>query len=122
MRKPYYDFLIDGKPVLMPDEGISITAADMEAEDSGTDESGVLHRFLLREKVLGFSLSYDVLTHEEYRYMRSLVAGKSSFRVKYRDPDGKQLQLTAYCSGYSLALHNVRLGLYKGLKLDIQEC
>ena len=122
MRKPYYDFLIDGKPVLMPDEGVSISASDMEAEDSGTDESGVLHRFLLLEKVLSFSLSYDTLTHEEYRYTRALIQGKSSFGVKYRDPDGKQIKLTAYCSGYSLALHNVRLGLYKGLKFDIQEC
>ena len=122
MRKPYYDFLIDGKPVLMPDEGVSISVSDMETEDSGTDESGVLHRFLLREKVLSVSLSYDVLTHEEYRYMRGLVQGKTTFTVTYRDPDGQRAQKVAYCAGYSLSLHNVRLGLYKGLKIDIQEC
>lgn len=122
MRKPYYDFLIDGKPILMPDEGVSISASDMETEDSGTDESGVLHRFLLREKVRSFGLAYDTLTLEEYRYMRALIRGKTSFEVKYRDPDGQLAELTAYCSGYSLSLHNARLGLFKGLKLEIMEC
>ena len=122
MRKLYYDFLIDGKPVLMPDEGLSIGVSDMETEDSGTDESGVMHRFLLREKVRSFGLAYDTLNLEEYRYMRSLVQGKTTFGVKYRDPDGQLTELTAYCTGYSIALHNARLGLFKGLKLEILEC
>ena len=122
MRKLYYDFLIDGKPVLMPDEGLSIGVSDMETEDSGTDESGVMHRFLLREKVRSFGLVYDTLNLEEYRYMRSLVQGKTTFGVKYRDPDGQLAELTAYCTGYSIALQNARLGLFKGLKLEILEC
>lgn len=122
MRKLYYDFLIDGKPVLMPDAGISISASDMETEDSGTDESGVLHRFLLREKVRSFSLAYDTLTLEEYRYMRALIRGKTTFTVKYRDPDGMPAQMIAYCTGYSLSLHNAKLGLFKGFTLEIMEC
>ena len=122
MRKPYFDFLIDGQPVLLPDQGVSFGAEDMETEDSGTDESGVFHRFLLREKVRSFSLSYDLLTLEEYQYIRSLIRGKTTFTVRYWDPEGKPVTLQAYCSGYSLTLRNARLGLFQGLKLDIQEC
>lgn len=122
MRALYYDFQIDGQPVPMPDADLAVSIRDMETEDSGADESGVMHRFLLRQHVRNFVLAYEELTQEEFRYLRALVEGKNTFRVQYRNTDGQPVQLTGYCSGYSLRVHNARLGIYKGMKLEIWEC
>lgn len=122
MRDFYYDFQIDGKPVLVPDADLSVSAFDMAAEDSGRDESGVLHRFLLRQGVRSFILRYDTLSRNEYRYLRALIEGKDTFCVTYRNADDQPAELIGYCTGYSLLLHNARQGIYKGMKLEIQEC
>jgi hypothetical protein len=122
MRALYYDFQIDGRPVLVPDADLSVSAFDMAAEDSGRDESGVLHRFLLRQGVRSFVLRYDTLTQQEYRYLCSLIEGKDTIRVTYRNADDQSAELIGYCAGYSLLVHNARQGIYKGMKLEIQEC
>lgn len=51
MRLFDYDFQIDGKPILMPDEDADISKADLDSEDSGRDESGVMHRQVVREAI-----------------------------------------------------------------------
>lgn len=122
MRLFDYDFQIDGKPILMPDEDVDISKADLDSEDSGRDESGVMHRQVVREKVLTMNLAYGVLTREEYLYMESLFAGKPEFTVEYLDRDGLPARTTAYCSKLSVVLHNARTGLYKNLKFSIIEC
>ena len=122
MRKLYYDFLIDGKPILVPDEGVSIHVEAMEAEDSGKDESGFMHRFLLREKVHTFGLSYSLLTREEYQYMESLFAGKVNFQVKYRGIDDRPGELMAYRTGHSVSLYDAKRGIYREMQFELQEC
>ena len=44
MRKKTDLFLIDGQPMLAPDENVEISVEDIDASDSGRDESGVMHR------------------------------------------------------------------------------
>ena len=51
MRKKTNLFLIDGQPMLAPDENMQITAQDIEAADAARDESGFLHRFTVRQNV-----------------------------------------------------------------------
>ena len=122
MRKYDFDFLIDGQPILMPDEGVEINLEDLDSSESGRDESGVMHRIVLREKVRKYGLPYAYLTREEYLYTMSLFQGKPTFEVKKREPDGSEIVLTAYCSKVGITLQNKRTGLYKNLKISIIEC
>lgn len=122
MRKYDNDFLIDGRPLLLPDEGVQINLEDLDSSESGRDESGVMHRVVLREKVRKYSLPYGRLTQEEYMYLLSLFAGKPTFEVEKREPDGQTVTFTAYCSKVGISLYNKRTGLYKNLTLNIIEC
>ncbi len=122
MRSLYNYFLIDGKPILTPDAGMELSREDLDSAESGRDESGVMHRFVLRYGVRKWSPSYAVLTEEEYVYMLSLIQGKSEFRVTYRDETGTRKSGVAYCSKTSILLYDQKAGLYKNFKLNIIEC
>lgn len=122
MRTFDYNSQIDGKPMLMPDEGVEISRSDLDSEDSGRDESGVLHRQMVREKVTTWGYSYAILTREEYRYMQSLFKGKAAFVFTYLDDDGQVQKTNAYCAKNSITLHNAKTGIYKKLKFNIIEC
>ena len=122
MRCLYYDFQIDGKPILIPDCDISMEMTDLDDADSGRDESGVMHRIVLRYDVKTASLSYANLTREEFLYMESLFKGKSEFLVDYRDHDGYPAQCLCYRSKHSITIHNARTGHYKNYNFNIIEC
>jgi len=118
----FEDYLIDGQPMLVPDADVSLSFADLDSSDSGRDESGIMHRIVVRERVATWGFNYSQLTVEEYRYMRLLFAGKSEFYFTHRDLDGNLVDTRAYCSNESITYHNARLGLYKNLKFNIIEC
>lgn len=118
----FEDYQIDGKPMLVPDANVSLSFSDLDSSDSGRDESGVMHRIVVRERVATWGFNYSKLTAEEYKYMRSLFAGKSDFTFAYRDLDGYLVETRAYCSNDSITYHNARLGLYQNLKFNIIEC
>lgn len=122
MRKPYSGFLIDGVPILDPDEGVEVSRSDLDSEDSGRDESGFMHRTVVREKVKTWAFSYAVLTADEYASIMDLFSGKPTFQVTYVDEKGNSKQTMAYCSKNSVTVHNHRTGLYKNLKFNIIEC
>lgn len=121
-RNLYYEFLIDGKPVLVPDEDMDITANDLDSEDSGRDESGVMHRQRLRKRVKTWSFEYAVLTHADYVYMEQLFEEKADFTFTFPDLDGQKAECKAYCSKNSITLHNAKTGIYKNYKFNIIEC
>lgn len=122
MRLPDYDFLIDGKPVLLPDGDVEMEITDIEAEDSGRDESGVMHRKCVRQGIRSWKLVYGVLTAEEYRYMEGLFAGKVDFTLTFRGPDGKVARCDAFRGDHGITIHNTRLGVYRNYKFSITEC
>lgn len=117
-----HEYKIDGEPVVAPDAEVEMSRTDVEAADTGTDESGFLHRYLLRSKVRKWTFSYTHLTKEEYRYMEGLLTGKSSFQFVFSGEDGETQTCTAYCSGSSVAIRNIRTGLYSGYSFEISEC
>lgn len=117
MREKISEILIDGKEILMPDRDIEITRTDLDDTDSGRDESGVMHRFILRERVQTWAIPYDYLTAEEYEYMKSLTAGKAEFPFTYFGEE-----YTAYCSNDSITLRNAKTGEYRNFTLKIIEC
>ena len=118
----YEDFKIDGLPMLVPDEDVSITKTDLDSSDSGRDESGIMHRQVVRHRVKTWGFNYAALTKEEFQYMESLFAGKTDFAFTYRDLDGYLVETRAYCSNNSITYHNAKLGLYKNYKFNIIEC
>lgn len=120
--KLFEDYLIDGEPMLVPDADVSLSFADLDSSDSGRDESGIMHRIVVRERVATWGFNYSNLTAEEYRYMRALFAGKPEFAFIYRNLEGDLVETRAYCSNESITYHNARLGLYKNLKFNIIEC
>ena len=120
--KFFEDYLIDGDPMLVPDADVSLSFADLDSSDSGRDESGIMHRIVIRDRVATWGFNYSQLTAEEYRYIRNLLEGKSEFSFTYRDLDGYRVETRAYCSNESITYHNARLGLYKNLKFNIIEC
>lgn len=122
MRAFYYDLQIDGKPILVPDEDVQMELSDLDSSESGRDESGVMHRIVLRRNMKTWALSYSALSQEEYRYMESLFASKDEFTVRYVDKDRREARCVAYRSKHSLTIHNVRLGVYKNYKFNIIEC
>lgn len=119
----YYDFQINGRPIVPPDAGLTLNKADLDAEDSGRDESGYMHRVILRKDMKTFGLQYSSLTREEYQYMLSLInTDEGFFEVKYLDESRRIAKMKAYCSNHSISIFNVRTGLYKNLKFNIIEC
>ena len=110
-------FLVDGSPILTPDEGVELRFQDLDAASAGRDEGGFMHRFVVRSRVRSWSFTYSLLTGEELAYLRSLFAGKATFRFAF---DGGET--TAYCSGEEVRLYDRNRGVYKGLKFDVIEC
>ena len=122
MRNYDFEFLIDGQPILVPDEDISISYEDLDSEESGRDESYVMHRIVGREGVKKIPLSYAFLNRDEYRYMESLFKGKPSFRVECRDESGEPLSFIAYRAKHSITVNNVKTGLHKNYNFNLVEC
>ncbi len=122
MRNQECGYYIDGQPILVPDAELEVSASDLDSPDSGRDESGVMHRFRVRERVRTWSLSYGVLTGMEYRYMHDLMAGKSVFTFSFPGPDGLQESCSAYCSKVGFSICDQSQGIYKNLKFNIIEC
>ena len=121
-RSYYYEFLVDKRPILVPDADITWEYSDLDSDETGRDESGVMHRIVVREGVRKCVLQYATLTRDEYLYMKSLFAGKSEFEVKYRDHDGQVSTFRAYHSNHSITVHNARTGEYKNYNPSIIEC
>lgn len=124
MRKTTDLFRIDGLPMLVPDENVDISMEDIDASDSGRDESGVMHRFVVRQGVGKWTFSYGCLTAEEYTYMESLFAGKTIFQFMYPDcGDGGQFkQITAYRSKHGILWQSATAGQFRNYQFSIIGC
>ena len=80
MRLQTKNFFIDGMQMLAPDGNLQVCREDVVSADSGTDESGAMHRFVVRRGVGRWEFSYDQLTMWEYQYLEALFAGKDTFQ------------------------------------------
>ncbi len=115
-------YKVDGKPMLEPDLGVEISEADLDASDTGRDESGVMHRVVVREGVRTWNFAYGLLDLEDYSYIKSLFQGKPLFTFTFPNEDGTTATATAYCSKRSITLYNHTNGCYKNLKFSVIEC
>ena len=110
-------FTIDGNPLPVPDADVAMSFEDLDAPQSGRDESGFMHRLPVRRKVGVWEFCYSHLSGETYRYLKSILPTGGSFR--FCSPEG---ETEAYLSRYSVVWHSARTDTYRNLKFSIIEC
>lgn len=117
-------YRVDGRPLPAPDAGQEQSFTDLDSPDTGRDENGFMHRYVVREKVGKWSFAYAQLTDAEYRYLLDLFAGRGTFAFTCPAPGagGGLRTVTAYMSGYGIAWRDARRGLWRNMKFDIIEC
>lgn len=117
-------FLINGRPMIVPDEEPTFSFEDLDSSDSGRDESGVMHRFMIRSKVGSWSFVYSHLTESEKKYMEEIFGDESTFIFTRPDrvDSSKMVTTECYRSKYSIAWKNARTGIWKNYKFNIIEC
>nr|WP_317399317.1 hypothetical protein [uncultured Gemmiger sp.] len=124
MRTKVDFYQVDGVPLLVPDAEPEFSFADLDASDSGRDESGVMHRLVVREKVGTWSFTYGALTDEELQYLRELFAGKAQFAFThpvFGDSNATET-CTAYMSQCSAVWKNQRTGQWRNFTFNIIQC
>ncbi len=124
MRQKVDFYQVDGQPMPAPDEEPEFSFADLDASDSGRDESGVMHRIVVREKVGTWSFSYAHLSDEDLAYLRNLFAGKAQFTFTHPvfGSSNATESCTAYMSQYSAVWKNQRTGQWRNFKFNIIQC
>ena len=124
MRTKVDFYQVDGVPMLVPDDEPEFSFADLDASDSGRDESGVMHRLMIREKVGTWSFSYSHLSDEDLAYLRGLFVGKVQFTFThpvFGDSNATET-CTAYMGQYSATWKNQRTGQWRNFKFNIIQC
>ena len=124
MRRTMECFTIDGKPILVPDAEVTVSYEDLDAAESGRDESGVMHRIVVRHKVASWGFSYAYLTEAEKQYMENLFPESATFTFGHPDrlDSSKQVQTVCYRSKYGISWHNAKTGLWGNYSFRIIEC
>lgn len=123
-RVTFDQLLVNGVPFIPPDADIEFSYEDIDDSDSGRDESGVMHRIVIRYKVMTGSFVFSRLTKEDYVYMESIFPDEEDFeftRPSRKNPDELETT-TCYRSKYGIAWNNARTGEHRNYKFNIVEC
>lgn len=117
-------FQIDGQAMPAPDEPMELSFEDIDASEAGRDESGVMHRLMVRRKVGKWGFHYTHLSQEEYAYLLSILPTEGTFTFTHpcQDECSATESCTAYLSGYSLQWRGTRSRTYRDLKFNIIQC
>ncbi len=117
-------YQINGKKLLAPDQDVEMSFEDIDAADAGRDESGYMHRHVVRSKLGVWNFVYSHLTQEEYSYLLGLMPTDGTFTFTYPDPADltKRKNTTAYLSGYGVVWHSARTKDYRNMKFSVIEC
>lgn len=118
---------IDGKPLPEPTETADIQFTDIESSDSGSDETGVYHREVLRFGVLTCTLTYSYLDNADCAYLLELLQNKTTFQFTCPAASSaadvtQTTTRTCYCSNYGAALQRLKAGVWRDMTLEIKEC
>lgn len=117
-------FKVNGICLPTPDRDVTMQWEDLDAPESGRDESGYMHRTLLRSKIRSWHFTYSVLTQDEFAALQSILNGPKTFTFTFPDPADpkKTLSVQAYLNQYGISWYNAKIGLYRNLKFRIVEC
>lgn len=119
-----YLYQINGWPIPAPDQDVEMTFEDLDAGDAGRDESGYMHRHVVRRQVGAWNFVYSHLDQETYTYLLNIFPNNGTFTFSYPNPADPQhhLQTEAYLSGYSVVWRSAKTGEYRNLKFSVIEC
>lgn len=117
-------FKVDGVAMFAPDADMDFSFEDLDAPDSGRDESGVMHRIVVRYKVGTWSFEYNGITDTELTQMEAMFANKAQFTFTHPvvGSSNTTADTTAYRSKFGVKWHNSTLGLWRNYKFNIIEC
>ena len=117
-------FLINGKQMFAPDEDVGVSYSDLDADDSGRDESGYMHRIVVRYKVGTWSFEYSSISEAEKRYLEELFGETPDFDFTHPGRVNAERQVTckAYRTKYNISWRNARTGQWRNYKFNIIEC
>ena len=117
-------YQVDGQPMLAPDTEASFSFSDLDASDSGRDESGVMCRVVVREKVGTWGFTYAHLTDAELTYLMGLFAGKPTFQFTHPvfGNSAATETCTAYMSQTSATWKSKVTGEWRNLKFNVIQC
>ena len=79
-------FTVNGKPLLLPDAGVTCSFEALESYAAGRDQSGVMHRDVVRYKGGSWTFSYGFLTEAEKQYMEWLFPNAATLPLSYPVP------------------------------------
>lgn len=124
MRAKTALFKINGTAMLAPDAQVELNFQDLDASDAGRDESGFMHRIVVRHKVPSWKFTYAHLTEEERQYMESLFGEEDTFLFTHPDrlDASKTVQTRCYRSQYGISWQNARTGLWSNYSFSIIAC
>ena len=117
-------YQIDGMAMVAPDADVQMSFEDLDGAQSGRDESGFMHRILVRRKVGVWEFSYSHLTRQEYAYMMSILPQGGSFVFTHpgRQDSSQPEQTQAYISRYGVVWHSAKTDSYRNLTFSVIEC
>lgn len=117
-------FQINGKPMFAPDADVAVSYSDLDAEESGRDEGGVMHRIVVQYKMGTWTFVYSEITETDKQYMESLFPNEPDFEFTHPgriDTYAKE-KTRCYRSNYGISWHNAKDGLWKNYKFNIIAC
>ena len=117
-------FKINGEPMFAPDTDIDFSYEDLDDADSGRDESGYMHRVVIRYKVMSGSFVFTHISEEDKNYMERLFPDEPDFEFTHPSRLDANVPETTRCyrSKYGISWHNARTGLWRNYKFNIIEC
>jgi hypothetical protein len=117
-------FKINGQPMLIPDEEVAVNYEDLDSSDSGRDESGFMHRTVVRFKVGSWKFEYSHLTEEEKQYMENLFPNEATFQFTHPSRVNASIAETTECyrSKFGISWKNAKTGLWSGYSFSVIEC
>lgn len=117
-------FQINGVPMFAPDAEIDFSYEDIDDSDSGRDESGYMHRIVVRYKVMSGSFVFSHISGEDYRYMESLFPDEPEFDFTRPSRLDSSVPVTTKCyrSKYGISWQNAVTGQWRNYKFNIIEC
>ncbi len=116
-------YKIDGAPMVAPDANVKMSFSDLDAAQSGRDQSGYMHRIPVRKKVGVWDFTYSHLTQQAYSYLLSQLSGSTFRFTRPSETDWKTPKTSkCYLSNYSLGFLSADTGCYRDLKFSIIEC
>ena len=117
-------FKINGQPMIVPDEEVTVSYEDIDAADAGRDQAGFMHRIPVRCKVASWNFTYSHLTDQQKNYLEALFGDAATFTFTHPSrQDAAVPEVTrAYRSKFSISWKNARTGLWSNYGFSVITC